>query len=69
RVVVATLGKHRPVAMFTVAPGAVMVLGAKQISGLPILTVSSSQPVDVEEDSAPSGAPGVVSSTGFPLDP
>jgi hypothetical protein len=69
RVVVATLGRSRPVAMFTVAPGAVMVLGAKQVGGLPVLTVSSSQPVDVEEDSAPSGAPGVVSSTGFPLDP
>jgi hypothetical protein len=69
RVVVATLGTGRAVGMFTVAPGAVMVLGAKELSGLPVLTVSSSQPVDVEEDSAPSGAPGVVSSTGFPLAP
>ena len=69
RVVVATLGRNRPVAMFTVAPDAVMVLGAKEVGGLPVLTVSSSQPVAVQEDSGPSGAPGVVSSTGFPLDP
>ena len=69
QVVVATLGGTRALAMFTVAPGAVMVLGAKQVGGLAVLTVSSSQPVDVEEDSAPAGAPGVVSSTGFPLDP
>lgn len=69
RVVVATLAKDRPVAMFTVAPDAVMVLGPTQVGGLPVLTVSSSQPVNVEEDCGPSGAPGVVSSTGFPLDP
>ena len=69
RVVVATLGTHRSVAMFTVAPQRVVVLGPSQVSGLPVLTVSSSQPVNVEEDSGPSGAPGVVSSTGFPLDP
>jgi len=69
RVVVATLEGNRPVAMFTVAPGAVVVLPAKQVGGLPVLTVSSSQPVYLEEDSGPSGAPGVVSSTGFPSDP
>jgi hypothetical protein len=32
-----------------------------------VLTVSSSQPVNVEEDSGPTGATGVVSSTGFPF--
>ena len=45
------------------------MLGPSQVGGLPAVTVSSTQPVDVEEDSGPSGAPGVVSSTGFPLDP
>ena len=56
-------------AMFTVAPNRVAVLGPKQVGGLSTFTVSASQPVDAEEDSLPSGSPGVVSSTGFPLDP
>jgi hypothetical protein len=34
---------------------------------LSVFSVTSSQPVTIEEDSQPSGAPGVVSSTGFPL--
>jgi hypothetical protein len=37
------------------------------IKGLSTFVVRSSQPVAVEEDSHPSGASGVVSSTGFPL--
>ncbi len=56
-----------PVATFDVAPGRLVVLGAKQVGGLSAYSVSSSQPVDVEEDSRPSGASGVVSTTGFPL--
>jgi hypothetical protein len=67
KVTVTVLGGRRPVAMFMVAPGEVAVLGAKQVGGLSVLSVSSSQPVNVEEDSGPSGAPGVVSSTGFPF--
>jgi hypothetical protein len=67
RVVVGTLGGSRRVAVFTVDPGRLTVLGAPQVDGLPVLTVSASGPVNVEEDSGPSGAPGVVSSTGFPL--
>jgi hypothetical protein len=66
-VTVAVLGGAHPVSMFAVAPGEVAVLGPKQVGGLPVLTVSSSQPVNVEEDSGPTGAPGVVSSTGFPF--
>ncbi len=66
-VTVAVLGGAHPVSMFAVASGAVAVLGPKQVGGLPVLTVSSSQPVNVEEDSGPTGAPGVVSSTGFPF--
>jgi len=69
RVVVSLLGSGHPVAVFTVAAGAVAVLGPGQVGGLAALTVASTQPVSVEEDSSPSGAPGVVSSTGFPLDP
>ena len=37
------------------------------ITGLSTLVVTSTQPVNVEEDSSPTGAPGVVSSTGFPF--
>ena len=69
QVVVSVLGASRPVARFTVAANGVAVLGSSQVGGLSALTVASSRPVDVEEDSGPSGAPGVVSSTGFPLDP
>jgi hypothetical protein len=67
RVVVGALGGSRPVAVFTVDPGRLSVLGSPQVEGLPVLIVSASGPVNVEEDSGPSGAPGVVSSTGFPL--
>jgi len=62
---VARLGANGPMATFTVAPGTVVVLGAKQVGGLAALTVSASQPVSVEEDSEPAGTPGVVSSSGF----
>ncbi len=67
RVVVGTLGGGRPVAVFTVAPGRLSVLGSAQLEGLPVLTVLASGPVNVEEDSGPTGGPGVVSSAGFPM--
>jgi hypothetical protein len=67
RVVVGTLGGSRPVAVFTVAPGRLSVLGSAQLEGLPVLTVLASGPVNVEEDSGPTGGPGVVSSAGFPM--
>ena len=54
-------------AMFTVAPGRLVVLGPKLVGGLSVFSVLSSVPVNVEEDSRPSGASGVVSSTGFPF--
>jgi hypothetical protein len=66
-VVVGKLGVTAPVAMFDVAPGRVVVLGANQVGGLSALTVSASHPVFVEEDSSPPGTPGVVSSSGFAL--
>ncbi len=65
RIEVDRQGSTRPAAMFTVAPGRVVVLGPKQVAGLSALTVSASQPVFVEEDWEPAGTPGVVSSTGF----
>jgi len=67
RVQVHRLGRSRAVAAFEVAPGRVAVLGPTEVGGLVPLVVSSSHPVNVEEDSGPSGAPGVVSSTGFPF--
>ncbi len=57
----------RAVATFTVDPGRLVVLGTKVVKGLSTFVVHSTEPVAVEEDSRPSGASGVVSSTGFPL--
>jgi hypothetical protein len=67
RVTVTALGSTRPLAVVTVGARSLTVLGPKVVGGLPTLTVSATEPVFVEEDSAPSGAPGVVSSTGFPF--
>ncbi len=66
RVVVTILGGRR-VATFVVAADAVAVVGSKRVGGLSDLGVVSSQPVNVEADAGPSGAPGVVASTGFPF--
>jgi len=59
-------GTHAAMA-FTVGPNSVVVLGPKQVGGISALVVTSSTPVNVEEDSGPSGSPGIVSSTGFPF--
>jgi hypothetical protein len=67
RVVVASLDGSHTVARFVVAPQRLTVLGSKLVGGLATYRIVSSEPVNVEEDSLPSGAPGVVSSTGFPL--
>jgi len=67
RVRVSSIDASRPATTFMVPPGGVVVLGPKRVGGLLLLTVVSSQPVNVEEDAVPAGAPGVVSSTGFPL--
>ncbi len=64
---VSRLGENHPVSTFSTPPGGVTVLGAGQVGGLSTYSVSSSAPVNVEEDSGPSGAPGVVASTGLPL--
>ncbi len=67
RVSVSTLDGSRPQRDFTVGPDSVAVLGPTQLKGLAAVEVRASSPVNVEEDSGPSGAPGVVSSSGFPL--
>jgi hypothetical protein len=67
QVVVTALGAPKPLAVFTVAPHELTVLGTHQVGGLSPFTVTSSQPVNVEEDDDPTGAPGVVSSSGFAL--
>ena len=67
RVRVAVLGSGRTVAVVTVAPGRLTVLGPKVVAGLSVLTVTAGSPVFVEEDCGPAGSPGVVSSTGFPV--
>ena len=67
RVEVVTLSGAHLLAGFTVAPDQVTVLGSKLLGGLAPLSVVSSQPVNIEEDARPSGASGVVSTTGFPV--
>jgi hypothetical protein len=67
RVVVVSLDGSHTVARFVVPPRGLTVLGPKLVGGLTTYRIVSSEPVNVEEDSLPSGAPGVVSSTGFPL--
>jgi hypothetical protein len=69
RVVVTVAGSGARVATFTVAAGSVAVLGPSTVGGLHAFDVASTQPVAVEEDSAPTGAAGVVSSTGMSFAP
>jgi hypothetical protein len=49
-----------------VSPSGLVVLGASVVGGLRPLVVTASGPVGVEVDEGPSGAPGVVSASGFP---
>jgi hypothetical protein len=67
RVTIADLGSSHPLAVVTVGAGRLMVLGHLVVGGLKPLTVSSTQPVNVEGDAWPTGTPGVVSSAGFPF--
>ncbi len=61
------LGAARPLSTVVVDPGQFVTLGGRQVAGLPTYEVSATAPVVVEEDAGPSGAPGVVSSTGIPF--
>jgi Family of unknown function (DUF5719) len=65
QVVVEKLGGGQ-VAAFTVAPGALRVLGQGTVGGLRVFRVTASAPVSVEADSGPNGAPGIVAFNGFP---
>lgn len=67
RAVVTALGSSTPVANVSVGAGAVEVLGAAAVGGLRTFEVRADRPVAVEEDSGPSGAPGVASSSGLPF--
>jgi hypothetical protein len=67
RVTVSVLGSARTVATLAVGAGRLVVLGPSLVGGLSTLVVSADLPVNVEEDSGPTGAPGVVSSSGFPF--
>jgi hypothetical protein len=68
RVTVAPLGGTPAQAkVLLVKPNSLVVLAQAPVGGLATLDVQSSVPVAVEEDSIPSGATGVVSSTGLPF--
>ena len=66
-VTVTPLAGGRPVARVMASPSGLVVLGASVVGGLRPLVVTASGPVDVEVDEGPSGAPGVVSASGFPF--
>ncbi len=66
-VTVTPLTGGRPLATVRVPGDGVSVLGAGEVGGLRPLVVTASGPVSVEADSGPSGAPGSVSSAGFPF--
>lgn len=72
-VVVRLLGHAGSIATVKVAPRSLTVLGVGLVgtaaSGLGTYVVTADQPVIVEMDDGPTGAPGVVASTGFPFGP
>jgi hypothetical protein len=67
QVTVVPLGGGRPVALARVTGNGVVVFGTAAVGGLHPLMIEASGPVVVEADIGPTGAPGVVSSSGFPL--
>ena len=67
RVTFSVLGAAQAASVVVVEPGELVALGGRQVAGLPTYEVSATTPVVVEEDSGPSGAPGVVSSSGMPF--
>jgi hypothetical protein len=66
-VVVTPLAGGHPVAMVKLAAHGLVVFGSAVVDGLRPLMVTSSGPVSVEVDSGPVGAPGIISSSGFPF--
>jgi hypothetical protein len=68
RVTVEALGGTSAQAkLLLVKPHSLLVLAQPPVGGLVTLDVRSNVPVAVEEDSVPTGAAGVVSSTGLPF--
>jgi hypothetical protein len=53
--------------MVKVAGNGLVVLGPAVVGGLRPLVVHATGPVSVEVDDGPTGAPGVVSASGFPF--
>jgi len=66
-VAVRRLSGGRPVAMARVAGHSVVRFGPLQVGALEPLIISATGPVTVETDDAPTGAPGIAGSSGFPL--
>jgi hypothetical protein len=66
-VVVTSLAHPGTLAALTVAPGQLAPLSGSQLSAAAPLVVSGDSPVVVEEDDAPTGAPGVVAWAGMPF--
>jgi hypothetical protein len=66
-VTVVPLAGGRPVAMARIAAGGLVVFGPAAVGGLRPLVVEATGPVVVEADDGPTGAPGIVSTAGFPL--
>ena len=66
-VTVVPLAGGRPIAMARVTAGGLVVFGSAAVGGLRPLIVEATGPVVVEADDGPTGAPGVVSTSGFPL--
>ena len=66
-VTVRPLAGGRPIAMARVAAGGLVVFGPAAVGGLRPLIVEATGPVVVEADDGPTGAPGIVSTSGFPL--
>ena len=68
-VTVVPLDGGRPIARARVAAGGLVVFGSAAVGGLRPLIVEATGPVVVEADDGPAGAPGIVSTSGFPLSP
>ena len=66
-VMVTPLAGGNPVARVKLAANGLIVFGAAVVGGLRPLVVTSSGPVSVGVDSGPVAAPGIISSSGFPL--
>ncbi len=66
-VTVTRLDTGKVMATATVAAHGNVVFSAAQIGGLDPVLVTASGPVTVESDDSPSGAPGIVASSGFPI--